>query len=297
MRFVAAILISFFAFSAAAGTRNSDKYAALIINEKTGEVIFEKNADEKRFPASLTKIMTLYMTFEALKEGRLKINQMLTASKKAEEAWQTKIGLMEGEKISVEDCIKALIVRSANDCAVVLAESLQSSEMQFALAMTRKAREFGLTHTIFTNSSGLPDTRNFTTPREIMVISRAIKKDFPEYYNYFHDLKFYHGMKEFFTHNRITACYEGAEGMKTGFINMSGYNIISSVKRDGMEVIALVMGGESSIDRDKHMVELLDRIFVPNKETSSNIKPLDEDFDETCDNLAEAKENSENLDK
>jgi D-alanyl-D-alanine carboxypeptidase len=235
------------------------KYAAIVIDADTNQVLHEAHADATRYPASLTKMMTLYMTFEALQRGSLKLNQQLPVSERAASMPQTNLSLRKGDTIDVETAIKALIVRSANDVSVVLAEALGKTEWQFAVNMTSKARKLGMRNTTFRNANGLPDKRQTTTARDMATLGLALRRDFPQYYPYFKTTKVsYHG-RNYNTHNHVLKDYPGADGIKTGYINMSGFNLVTSVKRDGYSVVAVVMGGRTSRTRDAHMKDLLSR--------------------------------------
>jgi len=280
---MAALLI--FAQPALADITNNEKYAALVIDLHTGKTLYSSHAEEQRYPASLTKLMTLYLTFDALKNGRLQPGQMLRVSHRAANQPQTNIGLKEGEKISVEDAISALTVRSANDAAIVLAENLEDSEFHFSLAMMQAARKIGMRNTDFRNSSGLPDHRQYTTARDIATLSQAIIKDFPEYYGYFSQLKYYRHMDKFLTHNHILQCYPGANGMKTGFINDSGFNIVATAAKNGRKIMVVVMGGTDALERDRHVTALLDQ-YLSKK---AALTPLLPDFTESCEKLERAE--------
>ncbi|MCH2546173.1 MAG: D-alanyl-D-alanine carboxypeptidase, partial [Alphaproteobacteria bacterium] len=207
------------------------KYAAIVVDADTNKVLHEAHADARRYPASLTKMMTLYMTFEALQNGKLRMNQKLRTSARAAGMPQTNLSLREGDTIDVETAIKALIVRSANDVAVVLGEALGKTEWQFAVNMTNKARRLGMKNTTFRNANGLPDKRQTTTARDMATLSLALRRDFPQYYHYFKSTRVSHKGRSWNTHNHIVKDYPGADGIKTGFINMSGFNVASSVKR------------------------------------------------------------------
>jgi len=264
---------------------DNEKYAALVIDLDTGKTLYSRHADERRYPASLTKLMTLYLTFNALKEGKLSPNQMLRISKRAGSQPQTNIGLRAGEKISVNDAITALTVRSANDAAVVLGENLEDTEFQFAILMSQTARKLGMKNTVFRNSNGLPDRRQYSSARDITILAEAIIHDFPEYYGYFSSLKYYRHFDEFITHNHILECYPGASGMKTGFINDSGFNVVTVAGNDKKYILAVVLGGANYLERDKHMVALLDKHLRQKAE----LQPLLPEFAEVCAKLKSAE--------
>lgn len=235
------------------------KYAAIVIDADTNQVLHEAHADATRYPASLTKMMTLYMTFEALQRGTLRLHQKLPVSARAASMPQTNLSLRKGDTIDVETAIKSLVVRSANDVSVVLAEALGKTEWQFAVNMTSKARKLGMSNTTFRNANGLPDRRQTTTARDMAKLGLALRRDFPQYYHYFRTTKVSYKGRTYNTHNHVMKDYPGADGIKTGYINMSGFNLVTSVKRDGYSVVAVVMGGRTSRSRDSHMKDLLSR--------------------------------------
>jgi len=237
----------------------NEKYAAIVVDTDTNTVLHQANPDAQRHPASLTKMMTLYLTFEALQQGKLSLRQQLTASQYAASRPQTNLSLKQGDKIDVDTAIKALVVRSANDVSVILAEAIDKTEWQFAVRMTNKARQLGMNKTVFKNANGLPDVRQVTTARDFAKLSIALRRDFPQYYHYFKVTEFdFHG-RNYQTHNRVMRDYPGADGLKTGYINMSGFNLATSVRRDGYSIVAVVMGGKTSRSRDDHMKDLLNR--------------------------------------
>jgi D-alanyl-D-alanine carboxypeptidase (penicillin-binding protein 5/6) len=237
------------------------KYAAIVVDAKTGEVLYAQQADSPRYPASITKVMTLYLTFEAIANGSLSPNDMITVSPRAAAQAPTKLGLRPGQTISVVDAMTAVAVKSANDMAVALAEKIGGNENRFAAMMTLKAQELGMNNSHFVNASGLPDSRQLTTARDIAILSRAVMRDYPQYYGFF-------GKKEFVWHGRAVANHNGllgkmpgVDGIKTGFTNASGYNLAASAVRDNRRLIAVVMGGNSVAARDTHVADLLDTGF------------------------------------
>lgn len=250
------LLISFFNLGAIA--KPSPKYASLVIDAKSGIVIHQKNAAKQRHPASLVKMMTLYMTFHALEKGRIKLSTPLTVSKKAASQPPSKIGVKAGDKITVRNAILALSVKSANDVAVVLAENLASSEAKFAKVMNRMAKKLGMTSTHFKNASGLHDKGQVTNAYDMARLAIALRRDYKRYYSFFDVTKFSYKNKVFNSHNKVAMYYKGADGLKTGYINASGFNLVTSVKRSGESIVGVVMGGETAHKRDKHMVDLLD---------------------------------------
>ena len=255
-------IIIFPSIAAASINMKSGKYAALVIDADTGEILYARNADKKRYPASLTKMMTLYMVFDALNKGELKLNQRLPVSKHAASQPQTNISLKQGETIPVKDAIKSLVVRSANDASVVLAEAIGDTEWGFARLMTAKARSLGMRSTNFRNAHGLPDKKQYTTARDMAKLSAALRRDFPQYYHYFKTTKFSWKGRHYKSHNRVLGKFDGVDGIKTGYIRMSGFNLATSVKRDGYHIVAIVMGGQTGKIRDGHMMTLLDKTFT-----------------------------------
>lgn len=236
-----------------------DITAELIIDARTGEVLHAKDASAQRYPASLTKMMTLYLAFDALKSGKMRLNQQLPISTHAASMPATNLALRPGTYLPVETAIKALVVRSANDAAVVLGEALGGTEPQFAEIMTRKAHQLGMNGTIFKNANGLPNTEQHTTARDLAVLALALNKHFPEYYPYFKTTEFSFDGKNYTTHNRVLLKYPGCDGLKTGFINASGFNLVSAVHRNGRYIIGVVMGSPSWASRDRRMMDLFDQ--------------------------------------
>lgn len=237
-------------------------YAALVVDGQTGHVLEEVNADQENHPASLTKLMTLYLAFEALRDGRLRWDEMLPVSRNAANKSPTKLNLRPGQRISLRDCVLGMIVVSANDAATVVGEALSGgSETVFAQMMTTKARELGMTRTLFHNASGLPDPRQISTARDMARLAMAIHHDFPEHYHLFATRSFVFEGTERMGHNRLMYRYPGMDGMKTGFTNASGSNLVSSAVRDGRRLFGVVFGGRSAAARDQLMATLLDNAF------------------------------------
>ena len=237
------------------------RYAAIVMNADTGDILYQDRANTRRYPASLTKMMTLYLTFEAIKKGKLTWNQRLPVSARAARQPQTNISLRKGEKISVKKAVTSLIVRSANDASVVLAEAIGKTEWNFALQMTRKARSLGMTSTQFRNAHGLHNSKQYTTARDMTKLGLALRRDFPEYYHLFKTEKFTHKGRTYHSHNKVTRYYKGADGIKTGYTNASGYNLITTARKGGHRLIGVVLGGRTSKSRDNHMIKILDRAF------------------------------------
>jgi D-alanyl-D-alanine carboxypeptidase len=233
-------------------------YAAIVVDDKSGFVLHEVSADEPRHPASLTKIMTLYLLFEQLDGSRLKLDTPLPISTRAALQNPTKLGLKAGQTIKVEDAIKGLVTKSANDAAVVVAEAIGGSEEEFAKFMTLKARALGMTSTIYVNASGLPAEEQITTARDQAILGRAIQHRFPSYYQYFATPSFQYKGVEMHNHNALLGQVKGVDGIKTGYTEASGYNLVSSVRRDGKHIVAVVLGGTSNAARDARMRQLIE---------------------------------------
>ncbi len=233
------------------------KYAAIVIDANSGEVLYDKRADSPRYPASVTKVMTLYLTFEALSEGRLKLTDRVTMSPRAAAQAPTKIGIPAGDSLSVDEAIKAMTVKSANDVSVAMAERLAGSESRFAALMTLRGQELGMRNSRFVNASGLPDSRQISTARDLAILSRATMRDFPQYYSYFSTKGFYFRGNYIKGHNRLLDSMDGFDGLKTGYTNASGFNLAGSAVRDGRRLIAVVLGGPSTAWRDNNMEDLL----------------------------------------
>jgi D-alanyl-D-alanine carboxypeptidase len=233
-------------------------YAAIVVDDKSGFVLHEVSADEPRRPASLTKIMTLYLLFEQLEDGQLKLDTPLPISTRASVQNPTKLGLKLNQTITVEDAIKGLVTKSANDAAVVVAEAIGGSEEEFAKVMTLKARALGMTRTTYVNASGLPAEEQITTARDQAVLGRAIQHRFPGYYQYFATPSFHYKGVEMRNHNALLGQVKGVDGIKTGYTEASGYNLVSSVRRDEKHIVAVVLGGTSNAARDARMRQLIE---------------------------------------
>lgn len=241
----------------------SDRYAAFVMDANTGEEILSIAADEPRYPASLTKMMTLYMAFDAMARGRLSPNTRIHVSRNAASQPPSKLGLRVGSTVLARDAILAMVTKSANDAAAALGEHLAGgSEAAFGRMMTTKARSLGMSGTTFRNASGLPNPQQKTTARDMARLSQALIRDFPDRYAYFSVQSFDFNGQTVRGHNRLLDNYPGADGIKTGFINASGFNLAASAMRDGVRMIAVVFGGASSWERDSHVMALLDRGFA-----------------------------------
>lgn len=233
--------------------------AAMVVDAKTGRTLYAMNEDAQRHPASLTKVMTLYLLFEQLEKGRFNLDTPLKVSAHAQSMEPSKLGLRAGETISVQDAIKAVVTKSANDIAVTIAENVGGSEEAFAEMMTRKARALGMSRTTFVNASGLPDVEQVTTAHDLVTLGRAIQDRFPRYYAYFSTSSFSYDGRVYRNHNRLLGRVEGVDGIKTGYTRMSGFNLLTSAKSGGRQIVAAVLGGRSGRARDAQMASLVDQ--------------------------------------
>lgn len=255
-----AFLISMAASLTVTTTANANsKYAGFVIDVKSGKTLYADNADKLRYPASLTKIMTLYMLFGELDAGRVSLNTRLKVSKRAAGQAPSKLALKVGSTIRVKDAIGALVTKSANDVAVVIAEHIGGTESKFAIKMTKTARRLGMKKTTFKNASGLPNSGQRTTARDMARLGMAIQDRYPKYYKYFSTRSFSYKGKKYRNHNRLLGKVKGVDGIKTGYIRASGFNLVTSVKRDGRHIVAVVMGGRTGKSRDTHMKNLIGR--------------------------------------
>ena len=257
-----ALLMLFAGFMLLTATVQAGPYSALVFDPDSGRVLFEQNADEQRHPASLTKMMTLYMAFEALEQRRLNLGQRLWVSPTAVMRPPSKLGLRIGDSITVEEAILALVTQSANDAATVLAESLGGTEEAFARQMTAKAQALGMTRTYFRNASGLPDPFQVTTAWDMCKLAMALQRQFSKYYSYFSTENFYFRNRHYHNHNHLLESYAGTDGIKTGYIRESGFNLVASAHRNGHRLIGVVFGGETAAARDAHMRDILDQGFA-----------------------------------
>jgi D-alanyl-D-alanine carboxypeptidase len=232
-------------------------YADIVVDANTGTVLHSTNPDAQRHPASLTKIMTLYLLFEQLEAGKLKLDSQLKVSEEASGQNPTKLGLKPGSTLAVEDAIKGMVTRSANDAAVVVAEAIAGDEREFAKLMTRKAQALGMSRTVYKNASGLPDSDQITTARDQSTLGRAVQERFPRYYKYFSIRTFTFRGQSISNHNHLLGKVEGVDGIKTGYINASGFNLVTSVHRGNRYLVAVVMGGSSGGSRDARMRDLI----------------------------------------
>ncbi|OQW40439.1 MAG: D-alanyl-D-alanine carboxypeptidase [Proteobacteria bacterium SG_bin4] len=240
------------------------RYSSIVIDADSGAVLHQDSADAIRYPASLTKMMTLYMLFEAMERGKMTLDTPMKVSAHAAGMPQTNIGLRTGDQIKVRDAIPALIVRSANDVAAVVAEALGGSEANFGRMMTEKAHQLGMRSSTFRNASGLPNNEQKTTARDMVTLSTRLMKDFPKHYHYFSTQSFSYKGVTYNSHNRMVRNVPGVDGLKTGFIRASGFNVATSAKRGNRRVVAVVMGGHTAAARDQHMAQLIDRSLSSN---------------------------------
>jgi D-alanyl-D-alanine carboxypeptidase len=260
----ASILISLSSPAEAARKRSAPKgggynppYAAMVLDVRSGKVLHAENPDALRHPASVTKVMTLYMLFEQLERGKLNLNSELQVSANAARQAPSKLYLKPGETIEVEDAIKALVTKSANDVAAVVAENLAGSEEEFAEQMTRKARSLGMSRTVFRNASGLPDPEQVTTARDLTILAQAIQERFPKYYRYFQTSVFHYAGASHRNHNKLLGKVEGVDGIKTGFTQASGFNLMTNARTEDRHIVAVVLGGKSGPSRDRIMASLV----------------------------------------
>jgi D-alanyl-D-alanine carboxypeptidase len=237
-------------------------YAAIVVDDKSGAVLHEANADEPRHPASLTKIMTLYLLFEQLEAGNFKLDTQLPVSAFAALRPPTKLGLKAGQMLAVEDAIKGLVTKSANDAAVVVSEAIGGSEEEFAKLMTAKAHALGMAGTTYVNASGLPAEEQITTARDQAILGHAIQHRFPDYYRYFATASFRYRNMEMRNHNALLGNVKGVDGIKTGYTEASGYNLVTSTRRDERHIVAVVLGGTSNAARDARMRQLIEQHIV-----------------------------------
>ncbi|WP_455477389.1 D-alanyl-D-alanine carboxypeptidase [Bartonella sp. B41] len=263
------LALSYHCASATPKEAYPDKYAAIVIDANTGKTLFQENSKLKRYPASLTKIMTLYLLFEAMRMRRVTPNTPIPISYYAATRPPTKIGLKAGQTISAEAAAKALITKSANDVAVAVAEYLGGNERKFSHIMTEKARKLGMLNTRFANASGLPDIRNYSTAQDMATLSLALRKHFPQQYKLFRIKSFTFRGQTINSHNKLIKTMKGVDGIKTGYTQMSGSNLATSMNLEGRSIVAVVMGAKSSTARDNHMANLLNQ-YLPKARRMDN---------------------------
>lgn len=250
----------------------SEKYAAIVVDVASGRALYSAHADQLRYPASLTKMMTVFMLFEALDSGRIAKHTPIPVSDAARRQPPTKIGFRQDASIDVDSAIRALIIRSANDVAVAVAEFLGGTQENFAVLMTQRARQMGMASTTFRNASGLPDSGQRTTARDMALLSIALRKRFPHHYHYFNNREFTFAGKTIRGHNDLLGRVAGVDGLKTGYIRASGFNLATSVDRNGRQFVAVVMGGETAKSRNAHMEELIGH-YIPDAGGSAPWRP------------------------
>lgn len=245
------------------------KYSGIVIDAKTGKVLYSDDPDGLRYPASLTKMMTLYLTFEALSAGRISLDSKVPVSANAAKEPPSKLGVRAGGSITVEQAIKALVTRSANDMATALGEFVGGSEDRFAKLMTAKARALGMTRTTYRNANGLPNTAQMTTARDQARLGIALRQHYPQYYHYFSTRSFQFGKQTIGNHNRLLGNVAGVDGIKTGYIRAAGFNLVTSVQIDGRSIVAVVIGGTSGASRDAQMRKLVAQ-YLPKASRGAN---------------------------
>ncbi|SNZ08261.1 D-alanyl-D-alanine carboxypeptidase [Cohaesibacter gelatinilyticus] len=251
----------------------NNKYAAYVIDVKSGKVLFSRNGKSLRYPASLTKMMTLYMVFEQLNSGKLKLDSRMKVSRYASKRPPSKLGLRAGSSIKVRDAIYALVTKSANDVATVIAEHIGGTESNFGTLMTRKARSMGMSRTTFRNASGLPNSKQKTTAADMALLGRALQDRFPRYYKFFNTKSFRYGKRRYGNHNKLLGRVRGVDGIKTGYTRASGFNLVTNVKSRDRHIVAVVMGGKTGRSRDAHMKSLIAK-YLPKAKTGRRLTAL-----------------------
>lgn len=250
------------------------QYAAIVIDMRDGSVLYEHHADRRQQPASLTKMMTLYLAFQAVESGQLKLDQKVRVSRNAARQPPSKLYLNEGQWITIRSLIRASAIRSANDAAVALGDAIAGSEREFARLMTEKARQLGMRHTTFKNANGLTENGHLSTPRDMAILARHLRFDFPEYWNVFGRRSTYAAGKQVWnTNRRLLSSYRGADGIKTGYTRAAGYNLAASARRGAEHVVAVVFGGHSSAWRNARVAELLDKGFARARTHVAKVPP------------------------
>jgi len=257
-----ALAVTLLATGLFAHTASAEKYASIVVDAETHEVLHARNADETRYPASLTKVMTLYMLFDALKAGDVSLDERLIISRHAASQPPSNLKLRTGSTITVRDAIGALVSKSANDVAVVVAERLGRTESRFAQLMTVKAKSLGMENTRFKNASGLPDSQQMSTARDLAILADAMLTDHADYYHYFSSKSFQWGGRTYKNHNELLGNVDGVDGIKTGYTRASGFNLMTSAKRDGRRIIAIMLGGNTSRSRNSHVEDLVEAAFT-----------------------------------
>ena len=251
---------------AEATTALAARHSAIVIDANTGKTLYASDANGRRYPASLTKMMTLYLTFEALAKGKIKKSTQVEFSANAAAEPPTKLGVRKGGSVTVETAILSMVTKSANDSATAMGEYLGGNETNFARMMTAKARALGMKSTVFRNANGLPNGGQFTTAHDMALLGIALREHFPQYYDYFSQRSFMFGNRRINGHNRLLGRIKGVDGIKTGYTNASGFNLVSSVKDGGRSIVAVVMGGTSGASRDNEMAQLI-KAYMPKAST------------------------------
>jgi len=258
---ITALIITNISYANNAFSATNSKYSSLVMDAKTGEIIHHVNGYKKRYPASLTKMMTLYILFDEIKSGSIKKTDLIYFSRNASNKQPSKLGIPSGGSISVDSAIKALAIKSANDVATAVAEHISGTETLFSNKMSMRAETLGMKNTVFKNASGLPNSKQLTTPYDMVILGLRIKNDFPNEYYVFGLKSFSYNNKKYISHNKLLFSYEGANGIKTGFTNASGFNIVTSIQKDNKHAIAVVMGGSTGSVRDYNMIKVLNKSF------------------------------------
>lgn len=258
---LAVVLLAIVVLAVAPAAMAAPKFAAITVDARTGKVLFASDPDGQRYPASLTKVMTLYVLFQDLKAGKITLQSRLKISARAAAMAPSKLGLKPGTTIGVDDAIKALVTKSANDVAAVIGENLGGSESKFAERMTTVARSIGMSKSTFRNASGLPNPGQVTTARDMATLSLRVQRDFPQYYPYFRTMSFNYKGRIIRTHNRLLGRYEGTDGIKTGYTSAAGFNLTSSVRRGDKRLVGVVLGAKSAVGRNSYMIGMLDKAF------------------------------------
>jgi D-alanyl-D-alanine carboxypeptidase len=263
--------LSLASLASAASPLGPARFAAVLMNPDTNEVLFEEQGTAIRHPASITKVMTLYLVFDALDSGRLKLSDDIVISRHAASQKPSRLGLAPGRSISVEDAIQVVAVKSANDIAVALAEKIGGTEPNFARLMTLKARALGMRQTMFANASGLPDPAHFTSARDIAILSAALLRYHADRYHYFSEQSFAYGSQRMANHNHLLGNVVGLDGIKTGYTVDSGFTLAASALRDGKRLIAVVLGAPTSFSRNRDITAMLDAGFTALKLRASGM--------------------------
>ncbi len=271
--FLAVVATLVLLFASLPGSASAAPYSAIVMDMRNGEVLHSRNADRRQHPASLTKMMTLYLTFEAVRDGRLKLDQRVRVSRHAARQPASKLYLKSGQRVTIRSLIRATAIKSANDAAMVLAEAIGGSQKAFARMMTRRARALGMKNTTFKNPHGLTARGHLSTARDMGILGRHLFFDFPEYYNIFSRKTTHAAGKRIWTTNRLLSNYRGADGIKTGYTRAAGYNLVASAHRGGKRVIAVIFGGRSSKQRNAKMARLLDMGFSRAPRHAARVAP------------------------